>query len=254
MSEHVRSEVREATQIISINRPERKNALTHAMYDALSSAIISADSNPEIRTIILTGTTECFTAGNDLGDFLQNPPLGEDSPVSRFMVALLECTKPVIAAINGPAVGIGTTLLLHCDLVYAGLQSHLQTPFTRLGLCPEYASSLLMPQLLGHRKAFEMLVLGEPMGAEEALRTGLVNGIGDDYLEQAIARAAQIAQLPPASVRLGKKLMTSAQREEVRTMIKTEMAAFGERLTSEEAKEAFSAFAAKRAPDFSRFS
>ena len=253
MSEHISCEHKGATLLLSINRPERKNALTHVMYTALAESIEQAAGDSSIRVIVLTGTEDCFTAGNDLGDFLETPPVGDEAPVLRFMLALLECPKPVIAAMDGVAVGIGTTLLLHSDLVYAGPNAKLQTPFTRLGLCPEFASSLLLPQLVGNRKAFEMLILGEALNAEEALALGLVNDVSENYLELALQKAEQVAALPPASVRVGKKLMHSETREQVIRQIKVEMRAFGERLNSDEAKEAFSAFLQKRQPDFSQF-
>ncbi|WP_281645653.1 enoyl-CoA hydratase [Parendozoicomonas sp. Alg238-R29] len=253
MTDLIKTERRGNILLLSISRPARKNALSHAMYTSLAEPIEQAASDSSIRAIVLTGTQDCFTAGNDLGDFLEKPPTGEDSPVLRFMLALLECPKPVIAALNGVAVGIGTTLLLHCDLAYAGPEARLQTPFTRLGLCPEYGSSLILPQVVGHQRAFEMLILGETINAEQALAYGLVNEVSEDYLELALKRAEQVAALPPASVRLGKKLMHSENRAQIIKQIKVEMAAFGERLSSGEAKEAFTAFMQKRQPDFSKF-
>ena len=253
MTDQIITERKGSILLLSIHRPERKNALSLAMYTALAEAIEQATNEGSIRAIVLTGTKDCFTAGNDLGDFLETPPVGDDAPVLRFMLALLECPKPVIAALNGVAVGIGTTLLLHSDLVYAGPDTKLQTPFIRLGLCPEFASSLVLPQLIGHRKAFEMLVLGDTVNAEQAKELGLVNEVSENYLVLALQKAEQVAALPPASVRLGKKLMHSATREQVIQQIKLEMAQFADRLNSGEAKEAFAAFLQKRKPDFSPF-
>ncbi|MTI15516.1 enoyl-CoA hydratase [Sansalvadorimonas verongulae] len=253
MTDQIISERRGSTLVLSINRPERKNALSHAMYSALAEEVEQATRESPIRAIVLTGTQDCFTAGNDLGDFLDTPPIGDDAPVLRFMLALLECPKPVITALNGVAVGIGTTLLLHSDLVYAGPNTKLQTPFTRLGLCPEFASSLVLPKLIGHQKAFEMLILGDVVNAEQAQALGLVNEVSEKYLELALEKARQIAALPPASVRLGKKLMHSETRKQVIKQIKLEMTWFAERLNSGEAREAFAAFLEKRQPDFSQF-
>ena len=253
MGEQIKTEVTGNIAIIKMDRPECKNALTQQMYNAMTGAIIEAESNPHIRVIVITGTDECFTAGNDLNDFLNNPPIGENSPVTRFMMTLLECKKTVVAAINGAAVGIGATMLLHCDLVYAGPKTRLQMPFTRLGLCPEYASSLLLPQLIGHRNAFEILILGEPVYSEQALTLGLVNNVSDNYLEDALTKAEQLAKLPPAAVKLGKQLMLENERQKVIDVINIEIKAFSERLKSDEAKEAFSAFLGKREPDFSQF-
>ncbi len=254
MTNHIQTSTQGHVRLITINKPERKNALSHSMYSALADAMLVANSDISVRAIVLTGTPDCFTSGNDVGDFLNNPPAGDNPPVLQFMMALLDCPKPVIAAINGPAVGIGATLLLHCDMVYAGPKTRLQTPFVALGLCPEYGSSLLLPQLVGHHKAFEMLVMGDAVEAEEACRLGIINAVSDDYLEVAMKRAAYAGALPPASVREGKSLMHSANREQIRAQIKTEIRVLLERMTSGEAKEAFSAFIEKRKPDFSNFS
>ncbi|OQX34995.1 MAG: hypothetical protein B0D91_11600 [Oceanospirillales bacterium LUC14_002_19_P2] len=160
MTDSIQTDLAERILQIRIVRPERKNALTHTMYDALTAALLQADDQSDIRAIFITGTDDCFTSGNDVQDFLSHPPSGPDSPVFRFMRTLQQCRKPVIAAVNGAAVGIGATLLLHCDLVYAGPDAKLQMPFVKLGLCPEYASSLLLPTLVGHRRATELLLLG----------------------------------------------------------------------------------------------
>ncbi|MCL6270363.1 enoyl-CoA hydratase [Sansalvadorimonas sp. 2012CJ34-2] len=253
MSNAIRVKHLDNILILAIERPERKNALTHEMYDFLAHQIGEAEKNPEVRVLLLTGTAECFTSGNDVGDFLKSPPTGDSTPVCRFMNALMDCPKPVIASINGAAVGIGTTLLLHCDMVFAGPDTKLQTPFTRLGLCPEYASSITMPALLGHQKAFEMLIAGDVMTADQALAYGLVNVVSNNHQEKALDKARQIAKLPPASVRLGKSMLRQGERDILKHRISEEIQAFSERLGSPEAKEAFQAFMEKRKPDFSRF-
>ena len=236
-----------------IDRPQRKNALTQAMYAALAEAIEEADGS--VRAILLSGAGGCFTSGNDLQDFISKPPAGADSPVARFMRALHLTEKPVVAAIQGPAVGIGTTLLLHCDLVYAGQSAQLQMPFANLGLCPEYASSLLLPRLTGHVRAAQLLLLGEAFSASQALEYGLVNQVVDDaqLLDCALQRCRQLAQQPPAAIRHTKRLMKQALREPVEQAMQREMAYFTSGLQSEEFSEAAEAFVEKRQPDFSRF-
>ncbi|GAA4651876.1 enoyl-CoA hydratase [Kistimonas scapharcae] len=254
MTESIQTEVVEHILQIRIVRPERKNALTHTMYDAMTAALQQADDKSDIRAIFITGTEDCFTSGNDVQDFLSHPPSGPDSPVFRFMRTLQQCRKPVIAAVNGAAVGIGATLLLHCDLVYLGPAARLQMPFVKLGLCPEYASSLLLPALVGHRRATELLLLGETMSAEEAVNTGIANAVFDkDYQEKALDKARRIAALPPAAIRMAKQLMKEPLEEQVSRQIAREGAAFVERLSSPEAREAMMAFMQKRPADFSPF-
>lgn len=153
---------------VKFNRPHQKNAINEAMYTALSDAMIAADNDPDVHVLLITGDESCFTAGNDLREFLEKPPTSKDSPGFRFLRTLVGLQKPLVAAVNGPAVGIGTTLLLHCDLVYAGESAVFILPFINLGLCPENACSLLLPQTAGHRRAAELLMLGEPFNAETA--------------------------------------------------------------------------------------
>ena len=254
MTDSIQTTLSERILQIRIVRPERKNALTHTMYDALTEALQQADEQSEIRAIFITGTDACFTSGNDVQDFLSHPPSGPDSPVFRFMRTLQQCRKPVIAAANGPAVGIGATLLLHCDLVYVGPDAKLQMPFVKLGLCPEYASSLLVPALVGHRRATELLLLGDTMSAEEAVSAGIANALfGEDYQEKALAKAQEITTLPPAAIRMAKQLMKEPLEEQVSRQIAREGAAFVERLASPEAREAMMAFMQKRHADFSQF-
>jgi enoyl-CoA hydratase/carnithine racemase len=240
---------------IEIARPEKKNALTQAMYTAMAEALDAAVADPAVRAVLITGQPGVFTSGNDLEDFMQRPPMGEDSPVIRFMKALAGCEKPVVAAVTGGAIGIGTTMLLHCDLVYVSDEARLAMPFVSLGLVPEYASSLLFPQLLGHVKAVEHLILGDPFTGERAVEMGLANGVlpAGEVVNHARRMAERFNALPPGAVRDSKRLMRSAQRDLVLSQMKEEGAIFSSRLRSPEAMEAFQAFFQKRKPDFSKF-
>ncbi|MCE3253924.1 MAG: enoyl-CoA hydratase [Cellvibrio sp.] len=240
---------------LSFNRPERKNALTLAMYGALAELIKSADADPEVRVLVLTGTDEFFTSGNDLLDFMNEPEIHDNHPVVRFMEALRHCSKPVVAVVRGHAIGIGTTMLLHCDLVYAADDARMQLPFVNLGLCPEYASSYLVPRLVGQQKAAELFLLGEPFSGAEAAALGLVTKAlpWDELTEFARAKIARLAQQPPGAVRRTKALLRAATNVAVDSSLSTEYAGFAAGLASEECKESVTAFFEKRAPDFSRF-
>lgn len=240
-----------------INRPDRKNALTLAMYETLAKTIRDATDNARVRVILIRGSEACFTSGNDLTDFMNDPPKDESSPVVQFMQALVQTPKPVVAAVEGPAVGIGTTLLLHCDLVYAAPSAALQMPFTKLGLTPEFASSLLLPQLMGHAKAAELLMLGETIGAEKASALGLVTDVveksGVGFYEFVRGRCVELARQPPSAVRCTKMLMKENMLGQIEAMMKTEMHQFTKGLASAEFREAVTAFFEKREPDFSEF-
>lgn len=237
-----------------INRPERKNALNMAMYQALTEQLRQAATDSAVRVVIISGAGGCFTSGNDLEDFARGADLNPDSsPVVCFMMALLDFPKPVIAAVDGLAIGIGTTLLLHCDLAYASPNSEFRMPFAQLGLCPEYASSFLVPRLAGHLKASEWLLLGKAFSATEAERVGMINQIADDPLHIARASAAQLVAMAPAALRATKALLRAPLQEQTRKTLAAEFQLFGERLRGPEFAEAAAAFFAKRAPDFSRF-
>jgi len=248
---------------IEIARPEKKNALTVAMYQAMTDALKAAKADNAVRAVLITGQPGIFTSGNDIEDFMtrgtgtggQGSEAAE-SPVFQFMRALLECDKPVVAAVTGAAIGIGTTLLLHCDFVYVSDEARLAMPFVSLGLVPEYASSLLVPQLMGHRRAAEKLLLGDPFTGEQAVECGIANAVlpAGELLAHARRVAERFNQLPPGAVRDAKRLMRAPQRELVLQTIKTEGDIFGQRLRSPEAREAFQAFFEKRRPDFSPFS
>lgn len=240
---------------IEIARPEKKNALTQAMYTAMAEALIAANADASVRAVLITGQPGIFTSGNDIQDFMQRPPQGDESPVIRFMMALLDCDKPVVAAVTGGAVGIGTTMLLHCDLVYVSDEARLAMPFVSLGLVPEYASSLLLPALLGHAKAAEKLMLGEPFSGSDAVDCGIANAVlpAGEVVNHARRMAERFNALPPTAVRETKRLMRAPQRERIREVMAAEGALFATRLRSPEAMEAFQAFFQKRQPDFSQF-
>ncbi len=244
---------------IEIARPEKKNALTVAMYQALHDALVAAKADPAVRAVLITGQPGIFTSGNDIEDFMKRAP-GQgsealDSPVFRFMHALLDCDKPVVAAVTGAAIGIGTTMLLHCDFVYVSDEARLAMPFVGLGLVPEFASSLVVPQLMGHRRAAEKLLLGDPFTPEQAVECGIANAVlpAGEVVNHARRVAERFNALPPGAVRQAKQLMRAPQRELTLSTIRTEGEIFATRLRSPEAMEAFQAFFQKRAPDFSKF-
>ena len=251
----IRTATLEGVGTIEIARPEKKNALTLAMYEAMSHAIVAAGTDQTVRALLITGQPGIFTAGNDLEDFLQRPPVGADSPVGRFMQALSGCEKPVIAAVTGPAIGIGATMLLHCDLVYLSDQSRLLLPFVGLGLVPEFASSLLLPQRMGNARAAEKLLLGEPISPAEAVSCGIANAVmaSTEVLAHAQRQARRFNSLPAGAVRDSKRLIRSATAAAVAAAMQRESELFAARLRSPEALEAMQAFMQKRSPDFSRF-
>ena len=234
---------------LQLNRPDKKNALTRAMYTQLAKALEQADADSGIRAVLIQGSNECFTAGNDIADFLEQPPGDLDSPPFHFMKSLLNCRKPVIAAVAGAAVGIGTTLLLQCDLVYISRDARLRMPFVNLGLCPEFGSSLILPRLLGHAKAAELLLLGEGFTGEQAAAWGIATeamGSGEAALVKAREVAQRFETLAPGAVQVSKQLMKSVDREQLRQVIEVEGALFVQRLKSPEAIAALSGFIARR--------
>lgn len=234
---------------LQLNRPDKKNALTRAMYTQLAEALEQADADADLRCVLIQGSSDCFTAGNDIGDFLEQPPNDLDSPPFYFMKSLLNCRKPVIAAVAGAAVGIGTTLLLHCDLVYISRDARLRMPFVNLGLCPEFGSSLILPRLLGHAKAAELLLLGEGFTGEQAAAWGIATealGSGEAALAKAREMAERFESLAPGAVQVTKQLMKSVDREQLRQVIEEEGALFTQRLRSPEAIAALSGFITRR--------
>ncbi|MDO8298687.1 enoyl-CoA hydratase [Lacisediminimonas sp.] len=240
---------------IEFDRPERKNAITVAMYQLMADAIAQGERDPEVRVLLICGKPDMFTAGNDLEDFLGAPPPGLDSPVFAFMRTLSQASKPVVAAVAGPAVGIGTTMLLHCDMVYAADNALFSMPFAQLGVCPEFASSMVLPQIAGYQRAAELLMLGETFTAAQACQMGMVNKVvpGAELMPYARSKALALVALPPSSLRITKQLMKSAQSATVQKVIADEGRHFSAMLGAPEAKEAFTAFFQKRKPDFSRF-
>jgi enoyl-CoA hydratase/carnithine racemase len=236
---------------ITFNRPDKKNALTGAMYTLLADALEAAEKDSAVRVILFTGNGGAFTAGNDLQDFLDNPPDGENTPVFRFLRAISMAGKPMIAAVSGVAVGVGTTMLLHCDLVYAAENARLSLPFVNLALVPEAASSLLLPRMIGHHRAAELFLLGEPFSAATAAEYGIVNKVcPDDRLtEEAMAVARKIAAKPPTAIKLTKQLLKQSKGD-VAGQMAAEGAHFRAQLKSAEAREAMTAFFEKRPPKF----
>ena len=251
----IRTETINGVARIEIARPEKKNALTVAMYQAMADAIAAANDDGQVRSLLIHGQKDIFTAGNDLEDFMKNPPAGLDAPVFQFMQALGYCEKPVVVAVNGAAVGIGTTMLMHSDLVYCADNAMFSMPFVSLGLCAEFASSVLVSMNAGYHKAVEKLLLADPISAEEALEMKIVNRIlpPDEVLGYAKKQAARFNGLPPTSVRETKRLMKSAWKSITEKLIEDEARTFARMLHGAEAKEAFSAFFERRKPDFSRF-
>jgi enoyl-CoA hydratase/carnithine racemase len=242
---------------VTLNRPKKKNALTFAMYEVLAGALRSANTNRNVRVVLLSAAGDAFCAGNDIGDFMSN---GGVDPVSappvRFIEALVRLEKPLVAAVHGAAVGIGTTLLLHADLAYASEAAQFSTPFVALGLVPEAASSLLLSQRVGQAAASDMLVRGAVISGTRAAAIGLVNEVvpsADEVLALARSRARELAAKPPAALRLTKSILRPDPAT-VLERVKLEAALFAERVPSDEAREAFTAFFEKRPPDFSRLS
>jgi enoyl-CoA hydratase/carnithine racemase len=230
-------------------RPEKKNALTLAMYDAMALAIEAADTKPDTRCVLIAGAPGAFCAGNDLADFLAAAGRGGTvgQPILRFLYALARGQKPLVAAVGGVAIGVGTTMLLHCDHVIAASEAKFSTPFVSLGLVPEAASSLIAPRLMGHARAFSLLVMGKPLTAEEAKAAGLVNAVvpAAELEVQALATAKEIAALPPEAVLASRRLMRGTV-EEIVARIDEEAAEFKRRLASPEAQAAFMAFLSRK--------
>jgi enoyl-CoA hydratase/carnithine racemase len=241
-----------AVAVIAIDRPERRNALTSEMYAQMAEALRAAEADADVRAIVFRGSQEVFTAGNDIEDFIARPPLGEDTPVFDFLRAVAHASLPLVAAVNGPAIGLGTTLLFHCDLVYAGDNARFQMPFTSLGLVPEFASSYLLPLIAGYQRAAELLLLGEAFGPDKALAAGFVTRVvpAAQTLVTAMQAAARLAALPPKSVRVTKELLKHSHRAAIDAQLRAEGDHFRRMLSQPAAREALAAFLEKRKPDF----
>jgi enoyl-CoA hydratase/carnithine racemase len=247
--QHVESGV----MTLTLNRVDKKNSFTGAMYATLADALTQAATDTSVRVVMFQGHETVFSAGNDIGDFLNKPPSGPDASVFRFLNAIATFPKPLLASVCGPAVGIGTTMLLHCDLVYAGDNAMFSMPFVNLGICPEAASTLLVPKLMGYQRAAEVLLMGDPFMAEAALEVGLVNRVVPPTEANALAQqqARRLAAKPMSSLVETKRLLKASITPAVLDRMREEGAIFGRMLQEPAAKEAFSAFLEKRKPDFS---
>ena len=239
---------------ITLNRLDKKNSLTRTMYAGMAQALAQADADATLSAAVIQGHETVFSAGNDIGEFLNRLASGEESPAFQFLRAISVFSKPLLAAVCGPAVGIGTTMLFHCDLVYAGDNAAFSMPFVNLGLCPEAASSYLAPQLMGYGRAAEALLLGEPFLAETALEMGLVSRIVPPSEASALAQrqARKLAAKPLGSLIETKRLLKKSQSGIVAERLLEEGASFARLLTEPAAREAFTAFLEKRKPDFSK--
>ena len=254
MTEHIKVEHKDNILTLTFARPDKKNAITNAMYGRLADALIAAETDKATRVIVLRGEGGMFTAGNDVGEFamMATGAFKGERHVFRFVEAIARSSLPLVAAVQGRAVGIGTTMLLHCDFVVLGENAMLSTPFVSLALVPEAASTLLMPMRVGYARAYEMFVLGEAMDAKTALQLGVVNRVVplDRLHQEAASVAARLAKLPAGSLAATKRLMRNS--EVLSAQIAAESTCFAERLTTAEAREAFTAFAEKRPPDFTK--
>lgn len=246
------TDITDGVLTLTFNRLDKKNSITRDMYATLAEALVQAHGDDAVRAVVFQGHETIFSSGNDIGDFLSNPPATPEAPVFQFLRALSTFPKPVLAAVCGPAVGIGTTMLFHCDLVYAGDNAAFSMPFVNLGLCPEAASSYLAPQRMGYGRAAEALLLGEPFMAESALEMGLISRIVPPSEAAALARrqAMKLASKPLSSVIETKRLMKKGHAEVVAERMQEEGASFGRMLSEPAAREAFTAFMEKRKPDF----
>ncbi|HKD81072.1 MAG TPA: enoyl-CoA hydratase [Candidatus Angelobacter sp.] len=254
MSEHISISVNNRILTLRMQRPEKKNALTREMYLDMIAGLRQAEADASVRVVLITGTEDCFTAGNDLVDFANARP-GETSPAIVYLQTLAAASKPVVAAVSGVAVGIGTTMLLHCDLVYADSTARFQLPFVNLGLCPEAGSSAILPGLVGQRRAAELLFFGEPFSAEVAHALGVVNEVVSQGTSQtaALGKAQQLGEKPPSALRATKELLKHAPAPMIADAMARETQQFAALLQGPEAKEAMTAFLQRRKPDFSRF-
>lgn len=253
---HVQTELKADVLRIAIDRPEKKNALTSAMYTALADAFEQGEANPDVRVMLLHGNGDSFTAGNDLEDFLANPWKEQAVPPAlRFIAAVAGAQKPVVAAVHGMAVGIGVTILLHCDLVYAAEDTRLIMPFVNLGIVPEAGSTVLLPAMMGHQRAAELLMLGAPLNAQRAYELGLVNAVvaPETLLAMSLEVTQKLAEKPPGALRATKALLRKAGQAELERAMREEVQAIAERLGSPETREALTAFLGKRKPNFAQF-
>jgi enoyl-CoA hydratase/carnithine racemase len=251
MTDHIQIERTGAVCAIRMARAEKKNALTGAMYTAMTAGLREAIADPAVRAIIIAGAGGVFTSGNDLRDFAAAPPANDDSPVFHFLREISSCPKPIVAAVSGLAIGIGTTMLLHCDLVVADPDTRFSLPFINLGLVPEAASSLILPRMLGHQRASELLLLGDMFDAETAARYGIINKVSAPGAADAdaMAWATALTEKAPTALRLSKALLKS-ETSGVRERMREEAVHFAAQLRGPEFREALMAFTEKRSPRF----
>ncbi|MGO1118926.1 enoyl-CoA hydratase [Rhodovibrionaceae bacterium A322] len=254
MTENIKREVRDGILHLQIDRLDKKNALTQDMYSALADGLDEAAADTSIRAVLFKGGPGAFTAGNDLKDFLNRPPKSGEAPVHRFIKTIAQSPVPLIAQVEGVAVGVGTTMLLHCDMVFVAEDARLQLPFVNLALLPEAGSSYLLPKIMGHARASELLMTGRPFGGQEALDLGIATAVvaATDLEARVSAACTALAQQPPGALRKTKALLKSDLNRVMEQMDK-ESQGFAECLTSAECKEALNAFLEKRKPDFSQF-
>jgi enoyl-CoA hydratase/carnithine racemase len=258
MSEEILTRKADGIFTIQLNRPEKKNAITQNMYALMADGFRTADKDDSIRVVILRGTQNLFTSGNDIKDFQRRSSDAKDTgppSTTSFFDAILTLRKPLIAAVQGYAIGIGTTMLLHCDLVYAAKSTVFSLPFVNLGLCPEFGSSFILPYLAGHQRASELLLMGERFSPEQAREVGIVNQVFDDaaLMPRVMEIAQKLACKSPSALIATKRLLKSHTAQSIRDAIKADGDIFGALMKGPEAQEAFEAFANKRAPDFSKF-
>jgi enoyl-CoA hydratase/carnithine racemase len=239
---------------IQLNRPKKRNAMTSAMYVALAGLFNEATNDENTRVVLWHGAGDSFCAGNDIEDFLNNPPGSGESPQARLMDALLNIDKPLVAAVHGAAIGGGTTMLTHCDFIYAGESTQFQMPFINLAVVPEFGSSCSVPARIGHIRAAELILLGVPFDARRAAELGFVTQVlpDKDVLAKATETAGKLAAKPARALQASKRLMKQPFREQIKAAMKAENAEFSAQVRSEDAKEAFTAFLEKRKPDFTR--
>ena len=241
---------------VQMNRADKLNALNREMYQGLADALDAAAADPQVRTVLLSGADRAFCSGNDIADFVKGEPVSPEHPLPRFMYGIANFPKPIVAAVRGPAIGIGVTMLLHCDPIYAAESARFQLPFVNIGICPELGSTLMLPAMLGHPRAAELLLLGESFTAAQAREAGIVNAVLPDgeLLAHAEAQANKLAAQPPHALRTSKALLKRWTREQLQGVIAAEINSFVPLLKMPEAVEALEAFMQKRKPDFSKFS
>ncbi len=254
MSEYIITEIIDKILRIEINRPEKKNALSMSMYGAIAKAINEGEQDPSIRVILVHGQKEFFSVGNDISEFQSVSVPKGTNPLRDFSTAILTAKKPLVAAVSGYSIGVGCTMLLHFDLVYAGANAKFKTPFVDLALCPDFGSTYILPRLVGHHRASEIFLFCDFLTAEEAYRIGFVNKVfAENLLENVLSLCQQLAEKPPASVRLTKELLKKYTADSISDTRAEEFKNFTRRLRSREAREVFKAFFEKRKPDFTKF-